>query len=65
MSTEQTDITLNDLHALVKIIDVCTKRGAFEGNEMEVVGTVRNKVAKFLEEKMPKEPEVTEESVSE
>jgi hypothetical protein len=44
-----TGLSLNDITACVSIIDIVTKRGAFEGSEMADVGAVRNRLAKFLE----------------
>ncbi len=43
------DLTLNDLAALRSIIDVASTRGAFKPNEMVAVGSVYNKLEKFLE----------------
>lgn len=57
----QTSITLNDLQIIVNMIDVCTKRGAFEGNELLVVGQVREKVAAVIKMNMPQEEAATEE----
>ena len=42
-------LSLADLAAVVQIIDITTKRGAFEGAELESVGTVRNRFAAFVE----------------
>lgn len=42
-------LSLADLAAVVQIIDITTKRGAFEGAELESVGTVRNRFASFVE----------------
>ncbi len=51
-------IGLQDIAACVQIIDIVTKRGAFEGSELSDVGTVRNRLAAFLEaNKKPEEPE--------
>jgi hypothetical protein len=52
-------LTLDDFTVVVKLIDVVTKRGAFEGPELSDVGTLRNKFAAFLEankQKAPPEP---------
>ena len=43
------DLTLNDLASLKSIIDVASNRGAFKPNEMVAVGSVYNKLEKFLE----------------
>ena len=64
--TEQTEtqapqISLNDLAAAVQIIDVCSKRGAFEGTELESVGAVRGRIAAFVQANTPAQEETTEE----
>jgi len=41
-------LNLNDIRACVTIIDIVTKRGAFEGPEMADVGSVRNRLDNFL-----------------
>ena len=46
---ENQGLSLNDITACVSIIDIVTKRGAFEGSEMADVGGVRNRLATFLE----------------
>lgn len=57
--TEQTatevQISLNDLAAAVQIIDVCSKRGAFQGDELESVGAVRGRIAAFVRANTPAE----------
>ena len=55
--TEQTQIqiSLNDLAAAVQIIDVCSKRGAFQGDELESVGGVRGRIAAFVKANTPEE----------
>jgi hypothetical protein len=45
---ENPGLSLNDITACVSIIDIVTKRGAFEGSEMADVGAVRNRLATFL-----------------
>jgi len=42
-------LALADLAAVVSIIDTTTKRGAFEGSELETVGTIRNRFAAFVQ----------------
>ena len=46
-------LALADLAAVVSIIDITTKRGAFEGSELESVGGVRNRLAAFLQSQQP------------
>jgi len=45
-----TNIDPQDVANAISIIDICVKRGAIEGNELTAVGTVRDKLAKFIEE---------------
>jgi len=42
-------LSLGDIEGCVKIIDIVTKRGAFEGSELADVGSVRNRLALFLQ----------------
>ena len=41
-------LNLTDIRACVTIIDIVTKRGAFEGAELADVGSVRNRLDNFL-----------------
>ena len=45
----QVQLSLADLAAVVQIIDVASKRGAFEGAELESVGGVRNRLGAFVD----------------
>jgi hypothetical protein len=55
---------LGDLAAVIQIIDVCSKRGAFEGTELESVGQVRGRIAAFVKANAPQQ-EATEETPEE
>lgn len=55
MTEDNNSIGLNDIQIVVNIIDVCTKRGAFEGNELFAVGQVREKLAAFVKANLPPE----------
>ena len=46
-------LSLADLAAVVQIIDVASKRGAFEGAELESVGGVRNRLGAFVDASQP------------
>jgi hypothetical protein len=48
---------IQDLAAMVQVIDVCSKRGAFEGPELESVGVLRGRLVKFVEANKPPAPE--------
>ena len=41
-------IDLNDLAAVVRLIDVVTSRGAVRGDELTAVGNLRDKLAAFV-----------------
>jgi len=45
----QVQLGLADIAAVVQIIDITTKRGAFEGPELEAVGAVRNRFEAFVQ----------------
>ena len=48
---EQTapQLSLKDISTFVQIIDICSKRGGFEGPVMEAIGGLRNRTVAFLE----------------
>ena len=58
-AVEPVQLSLGDIQGLVQIIDICSKRGAFEGSELEGVGTLRSRIVKFLEANVPPAPEGT------
>lgn len=43
------EVTNNDMMDMVRIIDACSARGAFRGEELAGVGTLRNKIAAYLQ----------------
>lgn len=57
-----TSITLNDMITMVNIIDACSERGSFKGNELVSVGTLREKLATFVKANQPVENQSTGES---
>ena len=50
-------LSLQDIATMAQIVDLCSKRGAFEGQELEAVGGLRNRIVAFLEANQPKEGE--------
>jgi hypothetical protein len=48
-------LNLNDLAAVVQMIDVCSRRGAYEGPELAAIGALRTRFADFLKANAPKE----------
>jgi len=59
--TEETtpvQLSLGDIIGAVQIIDICSKRGAFEGQELAQVGALRDRLAQFAQANRPdEEPE--------
>ena len=53
-AAEPVQLSLQDIATMVQIIDICSKRGGFEGPEMEAVGSLRTRTVKFLEANSPK-----------
>jgi hypothetical protein len=53
--TQAPGLGLGDLGAVIQIIDICSKRGAFEGSELESVGAVRARIGAFVQANMPAE----------
>ena len=41
-------LTINDIAAVVQLIDVVTARGAFRGDELTQVGNLRDRYAEFV-----------------
>mgnify|MGYP001807517103 CR=1 FL=1 len=52
-AAEPVQLTLADVQMMVQIIDICSKRGAFEGAELEGIGGLRGRVMSFLQANMP------------
>ena len=54
MAEEQIpQIGVTDLEAVVQIIDACSQRGAFKGDELASVGNVRNRISAFVQANKP------------
>tara|TARA_R100001509_G_scaffold148921_1_gene107045 strand:- start:175 stop:450 length:276 start_codon:yes stop_codon:yes gene_type:complete len=47
--TEGVQLGLNDIATMVQIIDLVSRRGGFEGPELEAVGGLRSRVVAFLQ----------------
>lgn len=43
------EVSKEELRAVVQIIDICSRRGAFEGAELEGVGALRSRLVSILE----------------
>ena len=46
---EAPNVTVNDLQNVYAIIDLASKRGAFQASELQAVGSVANKVKAFVD----------------
>lgn len=60
--SENAPITAGDLATMVRIIDAGSQRGTFKGEEMEVVGALRNKLATIVNALAPATEETNEEA---
>jgi hypothetical protein len=54
-SQEPIQVTLNDVASIVQLIDVVSRRGGIQGNEMAGVGMLRDKLEQFLKQNMPEQ----------
>ena len=64
-AAEPVQLTLADVQMMVQIIDICSKRGAFEGAELEGIGGLRGRVMSFLQANMRAEEAPAPEEVVE
>lgn len=48
-STENPQLTVADLQLLSRIVDLASRRGAFQASELTQVGNAYNKLAAFLQ----------------
>jgi hypothetical protein len=46
-------IDINDIAAVVKLIDIVSTRGAFRGEELLIVGAMRNKFSEIVKSQQP------------
>jgi hypothetical protein len=55
MNTEQPKptIEINDIASVVQLIDVCSTRGAFRGEELSTVGGLRTKLTEIVKANQP------------
>lgn len=57
---EAIQITVQDISTIIMIIDVVTKRGAFQASELESVGAYYNRMQKFVKQNTPSLEETEE-----
>ena len=65
MTDSKTSISLNDIISVVSLIDIVSSRGAFKGQELTTIGSLRDKFALFIEQNKPKEEEEEKDTVIE
>jgi hypothetical protein len=55
---QQPDIVINlvDLQNILVVFDLASNRGAFKGGELEAVGQLYNKIARFVQAATPPKP---------
>jgi hypothetical protein len=55
MNTEQLKptIDINDIASVVQLIDVCSTRGAFRGEELAMIGGLRTKLTEIVKANQP------------
>ena len=54
MNTEpKPTIDINDIAAVVQLIDVCSTRGAFRGEELAMIGGLRTKLVEIVKANQP------------
>lgn len=63
--TQEPQISLADFSAALQVIDVCTTRGAFRGEELSSVGQLRDRLKAFVEFHAPKNEQESEEGEGE
>jgi len=51
--TANTVINLQDLRNIIVVFDLASARGAFKGPELEPIGQLYNKIAKFVQAATP------------
>jgi hypothetical protein len=51
------DVNIGDFRAMLQIIDVASQRGAFKGEELTSVGTVRDRLNAFVQYHTPQPEE--------
>jgi len=50
---EHVQLTLADISTVVQLIDAVSRRGGFEGQELAGVGTLRNKLVAYVNQRAP------------
>jgi len=57
MTSKDSTINLNDIKVCLNIIDICSQRGAFKGEELSSIGQIRDKLDVIVKNHDPSEEE--------
>ena len=58
-------VSLADFSATLQVIDACTQRGAFRGEELSSVGQLRDRISAFVQHHAPSKEEGEAEEATE
>ena len=53
VENDSPQLSLQDIATMVQVIDICSKRGGFEGPELEVVGGLRSRTVSYTHLTLP------------
>ena len=57
MASKDSTINLSDIKICLNIIDICSQRGAFKGEELSSIGQIRDKLEVIVKQYEPPEEE--------
>ena len=57
MASKDSTINLSDIKICLNIIDICSQRGAFKGEELSSIGQMRDKLEIIVKQYEPSEEE--------
>ena len=55
MTSKDSTINLSDIKLCLNIIDICSQRGAFKGDELSSIGQIRDKLDVIIKQNNPLE----------
>jgi hypothetical protein len=59
MESKDSSINLSDIKICLNIIDICSQRGAFKGDELSSIGQIRDKLEGIVKQYLPADEETT------
>jgi len=57
MASKDSTINVSDIKLCLNIIDICSQRGAFKGEELSSIGQIRDKLEVIVKQYEPPEEE--------